>query len=117
MRRFFAADGKKHARCDDGGLRVAVDVDTLALVALALLSFESVFCISIFDHLIVDDCLPLVDLSVVRLGEGDDRYGQAEVAALFFNDREALQRRVRCSCAGMQQATSALHCLHFNVKC
>jgi hypothetical protein len=73
MRRFFAADGEKDACGDDGGLRISVDVDALALVSLALLSFEGIFRICIFNDLIVDNCLPLVDFFVMILRKRDDR--------------------------------------------
>lgn len=90
MCRFFATDGEKHACGDNGGLGISVDVDTLALVALAFLSLESVFGVGIFNDLIVNDCLALMDLSVVCFCEGDDRDGQTEVSPLLFDDGEAL---------------------------
>ena len=88
--RFFATDGEKHACGDNGGLGISVDVDTLTLVALAFLSLESVFGVGIFNDLIVNDCLALMDLSVVCFCEGDDRDGQTEVSPLLFNDGETL---------------------------
>lgn len=90
VRSFFAADRKKDAGCDDGGLGVAIDIHTLALEAFTLLSFESVFRICVFDDLIVNDCLALVDFPVVRLGQRDDWHRKAEVAPLLFNDGEPL---------------------------
>jgi hypothetical protein len=90
MCRFFATDGEKHARGDNGGLGISVDVDTFALVAFAFLSLEGVFRVSIFDDLIVNDCLALMDLSVVRFCESDDGNGQSEVSPLLFYDGEAL---------------------------
>ena len=75
MRRFFAADGEKDACGDDGGLRVSVDVDALALVSLAFLSFKSIFRICIFNDLIVDNCLPIVDFFGMILRKRDDRDG------------------------------------------
>ena len=90
MRCFFAANGEEDAGGDNGVLGVAVEVDTLALEAFALLSFQSVLCVSIFDNFIVDNCLALVDLLVVRLCERDDGGGEGEVAPLLFDDTEAL---------------------------
>ena len=90
VRCFFAADGEEDAGGDNGGLGVAIDVDALALEAFALLAFESVLCVGIFDNLIVDNCLALVDLSVVRLCERDDGDGEGQVAPLLFDDAEAL---------------------------
>jgi hypothetical protein len=91
VRRFFAADGEEDACSDDGGLRISVDVRTLALVALTLLSFQSIFRICVFDNLIVGYCFALVNFFVVVFCEVDDRDGQAEVAPLFFNDHKALK--------------------------
>ena len=90
VRCLLASDGEENAGGDDCGLGVAVDVDTLALVALTLLSLKSIFGVGIFDDLIVNDCLALVDLSVVCFCEGDDRDGQSEVSPLLFNDGETL---------------------------
>ena len=90
VRRFLAADGEEDASGDDGGLRISVDVRTLALVALTLLSFQSIFCICVFDNLIVGYCFALVNFFVVRFRKKDDGHGQAEVAALLFDDGEAL---------------------------
>jgi len=94
VRCFFAADGEEDAGGDDGGLAVAVDVNALALVALALLSFKGIFCIGVFNDLIVDDCFALVNLSVVCLCKRDDGDGEGEVAPLFFDDAETLSASV-----------------------
>ncbi len=91
MRRFFAADGEKDACGDDGGLRISVDVDALALVSLTLLSFEGIFGICVFHNLIVNNRFAFVDFLVMFFCEVDDRGGQAEVSPLFFDNREALQ--------------------------
>ena len=91
VRCFFAANGEEDAGGDNGGLGVAVDVDALALEALALFSFEGVFSVCIFDDLIVNDSLALVDFTVVGLGERDNGHGQAEVSPLLFDDRETLR--------------------------
>ena len=94
MRGLFAANGKKDAGGDDCGLGVSIDVHTLALVPLALFPLKRILCVCVFDNLIVDDCFAFVDFFVVVFCEGDDGDGQAEVAPLFFNDREALEKRV-----------------------
>ncbi len=91
VRCLLAPDGEEHACGDDGGLGVAVNVHTLALEALALFSFEGVFSVCIFDDLIVNDSLALVDFTVVGLGERDNGHGQAEVSPLLFDDRETLR--------------------------
>ncbi len=91
VRRFFAADGEKDACSDDGGLRISVDVDALALASLTLLSLEGIFRICVFDNFIVNNCFAFVDFLVIFFCEVDDRGGQAEVLPLFFDDREALE--------------------------
>jgi hypothetical protein len=87
---FFAANGEKDASGDDCGLRVSIDVYTLALVPLSLFSLKRILRVSVFDHLIVYDSLSLVNFFVVRFRKKDDGHGQAEVAALLFDDGEAL---------------------------
>jgi hypothetical protein len=94
VRRYFAADGEEEACGDDGGLRISVDVRTLALAALTLLSFQSIFRICVFDNLIVDYCFALMNFFVVVFCEVDDRDGQSEVVPLFFNYHKALKKRV-----------------------
>ncbi len=72
MRGFFAANGKKDASGDDCGLRVSIDVYTLALVSLSLFSLKRILRVRVFDHLIVDDGLSLVNFFVVRFRKKDD---------------------------------------------
>ena len=93
VRCLLASDGEENAGGDDGGLGVAVDVHTLALEALALFSFEGVFCVCVFDDLIVNDCLALVDFTVVSLGKSDNGHGESEVSTLLLDDGEPLRRK------------------------